>query len=372
MRRAAAIFILIFTALATAGSALASFDSAKNRFDFGREVRYDERTDGDFVAFGNDVEVSGGVGGDIFAGGRNVLITDSGTLNNIVALGASVKVRVKDARNVYAAGGDTNVVSEGQTRGVYMCGGNISLSGAVTDAMLIGAAVYVDGEVKENLQIRSDNITFGTDASVGGEITIYSSKHPKLPSSIDETKVHYKRPAMSAQDAQGSQNQDGASPLRRICVILAATGVISAAVVSVLLNALCAGFWRDKASDVRRRFWRDALRGLIAAIVAPVAAVLVMLTVVGIPLGALLLTVYCVLIYLAPIAAGIIAGRAVFPRMNRYVSGAIWTVFLRLLLLVPYVRVAVWAFATLYGLGALVSCVNRHGDTRVKPEVSKS
>ncbi|MDR0906949.1 MAG: hypothetical protein LBN00_12405 [Oscillospiraceae bacterium] len=369
MKHLLAILFAVVIVAALAVPALAAetktVDTADNQFAVGSDARQEARVDGDFAALGADTEVSRGVGGDVFTAGQNVTVTDSDKLQNVLAAGANVNIRVKSARNIYAAALDLDVRADGEAQGVYLVGASVTLSGKARDAFIIARSANISGEIAENLNIRSDNIVFNADTAIGGNITIYSKNHPTLPSSIDPAKVTFKAPGAfgRAQNAAGEAARQ--SVLRRIAVIIGVSGVVAAVAVSLIVNALRGGFFGEKASTLRRRFWSDALFGLAAVIVVPVAAVGLMFTVVGVPVGALLLGVYAVAMYLAPIAAGLVAGRAAMPRLNRYASGAICVGALYALMLVPYLRVPVAVVATLYGFGALLSGARRREKRRV-------
>ena len=344
-----------------------AIDSASNRFLFARDARQETRVEGDYAAVGEDAEVSRGVGGDVFAAGINVAVTDTDELQNVVAAGANVNVRVRSARNIYASGADLDVRADEKVGGVYLAGASVTLTGHAQDAYIVAQSTNISGEIAENLVIRSDNIVFGDDTTVGGHVTVYSKKHPTLPASINPAKVTYKTSAAfgKAQSTVDSAaiTAERESAFRRIMVIIGLSGTTAAIIVSLIVNALRGSFFGGKAQTLRHRFWLDSLLGLAAVIVIPVAAVALAFTVVGVPIAAVLLGTWAIALYLAPIAAGMVLGRAIMPRMNRYTSGAICVAALYALMLIPYLQIPVAIVATLYGFGALTSGI-RHRHTQ--------
>ena len=56
--------------------------------------------------------------------------------------------------------------------GGYLVGGTVSFGGTADEAYLAGVSVTADGTVSGNMTIRSDHITFGRNAAVGGRLTI--------------------------------------------------------------------------------------------------------------------------------------------------------------------------------------------------------
>jgi hypothetical protein len=343
----------------------AAVETADNEFTVKRTARQDGKTNGDFVAIAEDAEISRGVGGDVYALGRNVIVTDDDKLQNIAVGGANVNVSVKDARNIYAAGADLNVRAD-NAAGVYLAGLGVTLTGDATDAYVVAGSAHIDGNIKENLVIRSDNVVFGDDATVGGRVTIYSKKHATLPDSIDSTRVTYKSPSLFGKNAD-AQNTGGApTGIRRITLIFMVSGVVAAVLLSLGLNATRPEFFSGKADGFRRRVWGDLIRGLAAIIVLPVVAVALLFTVVGVPIGVLLAAAYAIVLYLAPVVTGTVLGRVIFKRMNRFASGAICVGILKILALIPWFGMFVSLAAALYGMGAVVGAVKFRSHERIE------
>ena len=330
-------------------------DSADNKFILARDARQTSRIDGDYAAVGDDAEVSRGVGGDVFAAGRNVLVTDDEELQNVAVAGANVNVHVKNARNIYAAGGDIDIQADDGAKGIYVAGLSVALSGAVTDAYITAASANVSGTVAQNLTVRANNVTFDPDATVGGDITIISKKRPVLPASIDPSNVTYKAPGVIGRWRDGGLR--GQTALQKLGLILTVSGIVAAVVLSLVLNAMRGSFFHERALHFRRCFWRDMLRGLAGVIVAPVLSVLLLVSVVGIPIGAISLVICAVALYLSPIVSGVILGRLIFPKLNRFGSGAIVTCLIWLLMLVPYLGPVVSIAAHLFGVGSLIAAI---------------
>ncbi len=106
--------------------------------------------------------------------------------------------------------------------------------------------------------------------------------------------------------------------------------------------------------------WVSLLVGFILLVVAPVAAAVVMLTLIGIPLALLMLFGYLVVLYVGRVFVGLAIGRWLFtkfrrPQMSLYVDLLVGLLILWLLGVIPYVGWAVRAVALLLGLGALAS-----------------
>ena len=248
----------VLCSVLTATAAAAASDSAGNRFDIAGNVIADQTVNGDYVAFGQSVKLESGVAGDIIAGGRTVVITDEGEVQNIFAAGQNITVHARSVRNLYAAGADISVTAGSRLGGGYLVGGTVSFGGTADEAYLAGVSVTADGTVSGNMTIRSDHITFGRNAAVGGRLTIISTVKPQLPPNIDPAKVTYKRVMNSA--GQKPPSERGIS---RFKVIMAASAVVTAALIAVLMTLLCSSYFAARAGEFRKRAWKDVLVGTV-------------------------------------------------------------------------------------------------------------
>jgi hypothetical protein len=360
-----ALFVLAVILLTGTASAF-YFDSANNRFDFAGNVIADKNVEGDFIAFGANVKLESGVTGDIISGGRNIFITDDNAVQNIYAVGQYITVRAKSVRNIYAAGGDVIINAGTDVKGAYLLGGTISFGGTAVDAYMTGASVTVDGTIYENLIIRSEHITFGKNVTVNGHVTIYATVKPQLPPNIEEAKVTFKR-VMHIEKGNFDLSQRGIS---RIKVVMAIVSVVIAVFIALLMTLFRGGYFKAKALEFPKTWGRMILYGLIAFIVIPIAALVCMLTIFAIPVSIIVLILYGIILYLAPVVTGSVLGRRLMPQMNRFLSVSIGAAAVSLLLLVPYLKIALFLACAFYTLGITVMSLRprRENDGRdIKP-----
>ncbi len=343
--------MLLLTVFLLTGTASAKYiDSAQNRFDFAGSVIADKNVEGDYIAFGGNVKLESGVTGDIITGGRNIIITDENAVQNIYAVGQYITVHAQSVRNIYAAGGDITLNTGTNVKGAYLSGGTVTFGGTAVDAYLAGVSVSVDGTIYENLIILSDHITFGKDVTVNGHVTIYGTVKPQLPLNIDESQVTFKR-IIHANKTNIDLSERGISRLK---VVMAIVGVIIAVFIALLITLFRGGYCKARAMELKKRWGKSVLAGLIALIVIPFGALICMLTVFAIPVSIIVLILYGILLYLSPFITGTILGRLLMSRMNRFLSASIGAAAVSILLLVPYLRTVVFLACAFYTLGITV------------------
>lgn len=341
----------LIMALLAGTAAAVNVDSADNRFDIAGSVIADREVKGDYVAVGNTVKLESGVGGDIISAGRNIIITDEGAVQNIFAAGQNVSIRAKSVRNIYAAGGDIIVNSGTSTGGAYLVGATVTFGGIATDVSIAAPDVTVDGTIYGNLIVRSDHITFAKNVTVDGHVTIYGTVKPELPPNIDEGKVTFRRIIHSGKNVSDSVE----AGISRLKVIAAVVGVVTAILLALLLTLFGNTWLKKHADQFDRRAGAMLGWGVLAFIVIPVIALACMLTVIALPVGVIAAMLYAVILYLSPVIAGIVLGRRLLPKMNRYLSAAIGAAAVAILLLIPYLKVLLFAVSAFYALGITVT-----------------
>lgn len=137
-----------------------------------------------------------------------------------------------------------------------------------------------------------------------------------------------------------------------------------------LLASLVMGFvllwlvprWTNATSDqLQHRFWPALGLGIIAFIATPILAVVVSLTVIGLPVGLTLGGLYVLGLYLAHIVAGFWLGQVILRAFNwsknRYLALILGLVILWLLRFIPVVGVIVGLVALILGLGGQVLAI---------------
>jgi cytoskeletal protein CcmA (bactofilin family) len=245
------------------------------------------------------------------------------------------------------------------------------------DARIFGKDVYIKGHIDRNLDVSAETVAIA--ALVGGDVKIHARNIIFAPGATIEGKLIWSSPnepdipeeAIIRGGVQGSVDKtwhsegvlNWASPFRSAprAAILAseAAGRLMVALSAFalgLLLAFIAPFYVDRATEVLRDRWAASFGwGVLTLVLTPIAAVLLMLTIIGIPLGFLLLLsmpILCLWGYTMG-AAGL--GATVLRITKK--GGRIWALAVGLLglTLIAFIPVIGWiagASATLLGLGA--------------------
>ena len=322
----------------------------------GQTVRILASVDGDVIVAGGTVEVAGPVTGDVIAAGGDVRITaDVG--GSVRAAGGSVEISGSVGRSVLAAGRRV-VIGETAEIGwsVTVAASDFVFSGragrdvrAWTDQALMAGEAGGDLTLVASAQ---DGVTLERTAIVQGDFE-YTAPGPVALR--DGAVVKGKTTPHQLPESNRRVAAVGAAlgRLIKICGLIA-VGLLLLSVVPKAVDTLTqeAHFWT----------WRNFGEGFLWLALTPIAAVILLVTVIGMPLAFILIAGWAVIIYLAQVVAALFLGRALavhvfkhadtHPRFIHLVFGALlWVIVTS----IPWLGWMLCLAGILFGMGSLAA-----------------
>ena len=114
------------------------------------------------------------------------------------------------------------------------------------------------------------------------------------------------------------------------------------------------------AASIRFRPWLSLGWGAIILCATPIAAIITFITVIGVPVGLIGLTLYGIAIYLSQLVVGLFIGYWIIGYFSKVESRGVLTgalalgfLILTLLKLIPYIGFPLWLATVLFGIGAM-------------------
>jgi hypothetical protein len=333
---------------------------AEDRFVAGGTVRQSESVSGDLVSFGGDVELAASVDGDAVLGGGNVKVGDE-IARDLYAGGGNVVVEGVVARNARLAGGNVDVQPTARIGGrLSIAGGSVTIRGPVGGSIEVAAGdVMIDSEVGGDVRVAAGSLALGPNARIGGRL-------------LHQGWVDVKRDP-AAVVAGGIVRRDPSRERHMARASSFATGWgWSAAFIA--LAALLVGVFPALATrlgvGVRQKPGLAFFLGFIVLACVPVAALVIGITIIGIPVALVLLLGYALLLVLGYASAGVLIGDAALARLRgadatrlAWRAGAAAAAALALALLgrVPLVGWLIGLAAIVAGIGAIAVAIHdRH------------
>jgi len=314
---------------------------------------------GDVTVLAGDLTIDGDVTGSVNALAGRVEVEGSIGRSLRVA-GGTTEVRGEIAGDLVVAGGSVRVSDGGSVGGdLIVTGGNVVVDGRVGGNVVGNAArVNVSGDIGGKVDIRASQVEVAADASVRGDLTYTSPGEADVPpNAAIGGEVRYTN---ANPFAAGGSAGTLLGPLRQLLWAL----VAGALIIALLPRGAAA-----VARTVRRVLPSFAV-GLLLIWLAPLLAIVLILTLIGLPIGVILLLSWGVALYVGPIFAGLALGRLLLPR--RWDDGGrgynllgmtlgVIIIFAVRLAPLPYLPGIIGAIVTLVGLGAVAITVLGRG-----------
>ena len=331
-----------------------------DRFSAGGMVHLTEPVAGDALLAGGQVEIASEVQGDLVVAGGEVSV-GGGIGDDLYAAGGEVTVDAIIAGNARVAGGEVEIgpatVIEG---GASITGGRVKLDGSVTGYLqATGGDVRLSGSVGGDAMVRSGELHIAPGTRIDGKLVYRGPDAPVVPEGatiaggveFHETSAHrwVDRNSHVAVDAG-----------RAVGSTLWFVGVFA---VAALFTAIFPAFSTQAATMIGRDPWTSLGIGLAVLVCMPFVAVVLLITIIGIPLALLLVPVYLVLMFLGWVTAALFLGERLLKVARRgQPVGIGWRILallaaliaLWLLRRIPYAGPLIGLAALSAGIGALV------------------
>lgn len=338
----------------------------KDRYLAGDRVNVIRATEGDVIAAGANVTVDSAVAGDVLVAGSQVRLT-SAVQQGVLAAGREVVIAGTIQRNARAAGATIRLPSGARIgRNATLAGGQLDLQGAIDGYLLaVGERIYINGIVGGDAQIVAKQIELGPEARIHGNLRYRSQNELKRDPAAQVGGIVERMPGRGLPAPRSRFPLAGMLVWSLGLAALAALLVVFAPIASV------------KISDtILQRPGTSLLTGFIALVCIPVALVLAIITVIGIPIGMLALLLYPALLLLGYVAGGIAMGDLALARVlatrpptpvRRILAAFVALLVLAVLARTPVVGGLISLACALAGAGALLHQLRRHMPLHPKP-----
>jgi cytoskeletal protein CcmA (bactofilin family) len=336
-------------------------------------VTQDEVVDGDLYVIGRSIIIDGTVNGDIFGAGQTITI--NGTVNGGVTLagqtltvngqvangarlaGQTLNVNSNIGRDLAAAGDTLNVGGTAEIADDLVLGvGSSYISGHINgDVKGGGGEITITSKVGGNVELEVDKLTITSTANIEGDLVYTSENEASIQSG-----------ARLGGSTTHNMPEKPAAPSPLAAIPGKLLGFLMILVIGIIVILLATGRVSAMADSIRTKPWPSLGWGALALFVTPIAALIVIITIIGLPVGLIALVLYGIAIYLSQIPVGFLIGRLIIRRNGEVESRglligalALGLAILLVLGLIPYVGGLVMLLTIIFGLGSLVVSVAR-------------
>jgi hypothetical protein len=326
----------------------------------------------DVFAAGNDITVAGHITGDLYAFGQTVTLTSGSRVDgDIIGAAQTVTIDGTVGDSVRAAAQLVQIQPDAHIGGgLVTAAQNTTMGGVVARGLATASQqLQISGQVGKEVRAGVATLTILPSAKIAGDLIYSSSAQSSIPQGTVGGEVHYIAPTQ--QTTQAPANGSG---LGHLFGFLWFVGNV---IAGLLLVSLVPRLRDASRVEILGRPLATFGVGLVTLVVLPIVAILLLITVIGIPLSLIGIGGYIAFLYLGWLLTGYALGylilRVVTEHGNWPLPGVaalpflIGFIVLTLLRLIPYVGLLTALIGGCFGLGSLVVALYRSSSSAGRP-----
>lgn len=307
-----------------------------------------------YMLFGDTLKTKANVKGLMLAAGSNLDLRNNAEYGFFA--GETLHIRGQIEKDVFTAGNHITIESDAKLgRDVFVAGNDLTVKADLNgDLSFTGNTLTLNNiDIAGNLNITAENVEITGEVNVAGSVVL--NDDAKV-SGMDNLKHAGNLEFFHLDDAD-SASMIAASWYSKVA------SMIGLFVVMALIFLLAPKTHdRIGASATGAKFALNLVIGLGVLVITPIAAIMLLMTVVATPLSIVALVIWGLMIYLSQGFAGAWLGHIIIEKLfksngNAYVEAALGIVILGVLSMVPGVGGITGLLGLLLGMGLIVTSI---------------
>ncbi|MFN7119713.1 MAG: hypothetical protein ACK4TA_23155 [Saprospiraceae bacterium] len=279
----------------------------------GGDIWINELVAADVILVGGEAKITNKIGGDVRLASGNLTIAADVAGDLVVAGGElTIEQGVTIGGDVIIAGG--KVIFDGATQGnIKMVGGEMIFNGKTAGKMeLKGGKIYFNGEVKGDATLAAQELNIGSNAAFYSTVQYWNEK-----GDANFDGHLYEGATANYKENLKFKTKLDREVVKQGLVAFAIFRFAAAALLMTLLVALFGKFFTKHSGYIRENVGNHAGTGLLFLLGVPVVAALAFATVIGIPVGFIMLSGYGIALMLANSLTAVVAAYELKKYLNR-------------------------------------------------------
>lgn len=293
-------------------------------FSVGNSVNVSQPAADDVFAAGNRVMVTGDVRGDINAAGSDVILNGIAH-DDVRVFAGNVRINGNIEGDVMVFGGTLYIARDSNISGSILGGGGeITLDGTVEgDVNIDGGSIALNGTVNGNVEIKGEHVTVASliagnsiiaaqaislndGTNIRGDLRYWqddgqlNTTGKVMGTATLDNKLERTKPASETEVA---------GLMATLLATVTIFGVLYAALTIGVFMLITRTIFIESAKKLNAMPGWSILIGFLYFILTPFAILLLMITLIGIPLGLTLFSIYIFSLFFAKVIASIVLTR---------------------------------------------------------------
>ncbi len=294
MKNTKALFFLILSLVSFSLLAAAVQDSGDtvtrrgtvtdDYYAAGGTVTIDARVKGDVVAAGGTVTIGNDIGQDVTVAGGTLMVRGR-VRDDVRVAGGTITIDAIVGDDLLAVGGKVEVTPNARIVGnAFIAGGTVRMSGTVDGDLSIGGGkVEIAGIVHGDVYVETDELKLAEGVRIDGNLTYKSPREAEIsPGATVRGRISY-------SEKETYQANKG----------LIVIPLVTLSVAGIVLLLVFPNFTQAASARVSTDFWKNLGLGFAILVATPLAAILMMVVVVGFHVGLPLLFLYFIAVLIA-------------------------------------------------------------------------
>ena len=310
-------------------------------------VTFEDTVNGYSAIAGNLVDIIGNIDGIGFIAGQTVNV--NGNLEYGFLAGQNVNINGQISKNIYAAG-ETITLSKDANIG--------------KDLFLAGNSINLNGNIQRNINIYASTVTIKKGTTINGNITIEASNIKVEDGTSIKGTLKYN------EDAKNDISDNSSIGKTTTYEIAKDKGFNTSEILSSILNMVVVFLsitiiipkTLDKTNEIYEKKNSNYIKnigiGFLILICVPLISLILLASNIGVYLGLIIAGLYAIAIYLSFIISGYILGNLILVKLmklntNKYLSGIIGIILLKILMVIPVLSTIICLIAITLGLATI-------------------
>jgi hypothetical protein len=323
-------------------------------FAAGDQVVIEGTVNGDAYIAGGVIDVDGTINGDLLVAGGQLNI--NGTISDDVrSCGGTIQFDGHVGKNITACGGNITIGKSATINGnALVAGGIVQFVGIIAqNATVASGNMNVRGTIDGNVDFAGGELSILPGAKVGGNLSVEveQTKNVEIAEGTVFGKVDLVTEEMKPSPyILGLQVWQFWFKIIWICSLL-----VTGLVIILVFPKQFVGF----GSTIVQLPGQTFLWGFAGMILIPVAVAILFVTIIGVPLGLLLLATFLWMLYVSQLSLGVVLGGRIMGMegktgWNLFLAFAAGLLIVYILTFVPYLRIFIYLGSLSFGLGAIL------------------
>ena len=313
--------------------------------------------------------LSGSVSDNAFVGGQHVNVDASTTIGGdffVFAQTAAIAGQVEG--DLYCFCGTMTIAEGGSVGGrIFATSESMSIDGAVRGPVIGAGGVFrLSGTVERDVRVEVGRLEIGPNARIGGDLRYQSATEGEIDPGAEI--VGEVRRIEPAEGEEGEEEEEEAGWFSFWGMIWKLWLYAGSFLAGALLLWVGGDAARRPAASLASQPAQGLGFGFVVAVVFPAAALIAMVLIITLPLGAVGMMLYVVALYVARLVTAHWFGDWMLRRVrdgtepSAYAALGLGLVVFYILVAIPFLGFLFWIFSMVAGLGGIYLAARRGQD----------